>query len=70
MLATSLLAMTQTFSQKKYPDLDIPYKQYTLDNGLKLIVHEDHKAPIVSFNVWYHVGSKMKSQENRVCTPV
>ncbi len=58
LLATSLLAMTQTFSQKKYPDVDIPYKQYTLDNGLKLIVHEDHKAPIVSFNVWYHVGSK------------
>ncbi|MEO1913976.1 MAG: insulinase family protein, partial [Myxococcales bacterium] len=29
-----------------------------LDNGLTLIVHEDHKAPIVAVNVWYHVGSK------------
>lgn len=38
--------------------LEIPYEQYTLDNGLTLIVHEDHKAPIVAVNVWYHVGSK------------
>lgn len=37
---------------------DIPYTKMTLDNGLTLIVHEDHKAPIVSVNIWYHVGSK------------
>ena len=29
-----------------------------LDNGLTLIVHEDHKAPVVAVNIWYHVGSK------------
>ena len=40
------------------PRLDIPYQQFVLDNGLTLIVHEDHKAPIVAVNVWYHVGSK------------
>jgi zinc protease len=39
-------------------NLDIPYKRYVLTNGLTLIVHEDHKAPIVAVNVWYHVGSK------------
>ena len=39
-------------------DVDIKYTQYTLDNGLRLIVHEDHKAPIVAVNLWYHVGSK------------
>ncbi|MFQ6673150.1 MAG: M16 family metallopeptidase [Fidelibacterota bacterium] len=38
--------------------IDIPYEKYVLDNGLTLIVHEDHKAPIVAVNVWYHVGSK------------
>jgi len=38
--------------------IDIPYQKYVLDNGLTLIVHEDHKAPIVAVNVWYHVGSK------------
>ena len=39
-------------------DVDIPFKEFTLDNGLTLIVHEDHKAPIVAVNLWYHVGSK------------
>ena len=39
-------------------EIDIPYEQFVLDNGLRLIVHEDHKAPIAAVNVWYHVGSK------------
>ena len=39
-------------------EIDIPYTRYVLDNGLTLIVHEDHKAPIIAVNVWYHVGSK------------
>ena len=38
--------------------IDIPYTQYTLDNGLRLLVHVDEKAPIAAVNVWYHVGSK------------
>jgi zinc protease len=39
-------------------EIDIPYQKFVLDNGLTLLVHEDHKAPIVAVNVWYHVGSK------------
>ena len=39
-------------------DPDIPFAEFRLDNGLRVIVHEDHKAPIVAVNVWYHVGSK------------
>jgi zinc protease len=39
-------------------DIDIPYTKFVLPNGLTVIVHEDHKAPIVALNVWYHVGSK------------
>ena len=39
-------------------EVDIPYQKFTLDNGLTVIVHEDHKAPIVAVNTWYHVGSK------------
>ncbi len=42
----------------KVPQVDIPYKQYKLKNGLTLVVHEDHKAPIVAVNIWYHTGSK------------
>jgi len=36
----------------------IPFTKFVLPNGLTLLVHEDHKAPIVAVNVWYHVGSK------------
>jgi zinc protease len=43
---------------KKYPEIDIPFTKYVLENGLTLIVHEDHKVPLASFNIWYHVGSK------------
>ncbi len=38
--------------------IDIPYEKFVLGNGLTVIVHEDHKAPIVAVNIWYHVGSK------------
>lgn len=39
-------------------EFDIPHERFVLPNGLTLLVHEDHKAPIVAVNVWYHVGSK------------
>ena len=37
---------------------DIPYTKFVLENGLTVLVHEDHKAPVVAVNLWYHVGSK------------
>ena len=37
---------------------DIPYTKFVLKNGLTLLVHEDHKTPVVAINTWYHVGSK------------
>jgi len=40
------------------PIPDIPYTKFVLDNGLTVLVHEDHKVPIVAVNTWYHVGSK------------
>jgi zinc protease len=39
-------------------DPEIPFDEFYLDNGLRVIVHEDRKAPIVAVTVWYHVGSK------------
>jgi len=39
------------------PKLDIKYSQFTLPNGLTVILHEDHTVPLVSTNMWYHVGS-------------
>ena len=37
--------------------VDIPYQQFTLPNGLRVIVHTDRKAPVVAVSVWYNVGS-------------
>src|SRR5436190_9006013 len=43
-------------------NVDIPYKKFVLTNGLTVLVHEDHKAPIVAVNIWYHVGSKNEKE--------
>ena len=37
--------------------LEVPYTQFTLPNGLRVILHEDHTVPLVTVNVWYDVGS-------------
>jgi zinc protease len=39
------------------PQLQVKYTQFTLPNGLHVIIHEDHSVPIVTVNTWYHVGS-------------
>jgi len=38
--------------------MNIPFAQHTLDNGLRVILHEDHRLPMAAVNLWYHVGSK------------
>lgn len=38
--------------------VDIPFEEFTLKNGLRVIVHTDRKAPIVAVSTWYDVGSK------------
>ncbi|MGA9670597.1 MAG: pitrilysin family protein [Terracidiphilus sp.] len=35
---------------------EIKYERYKLSNGLEVLLHEDHKLPIVSVDIWYHVG--------------
>src|SRR5262252_8154876 len=42
--------------------LNVPVETFTLKNGLKVVVHEDHSAPLVAVNVWYHVGSSREVQ--------
>lgn len=56
--AVPLLVLAQTEGSSTAPRFDIPFEKFVLSNGLTVIVHEDHKAPIVAVNVWYHVGSK------------
>lgn len=38
----------------KIPNLQ--YEKYKLANGLEVILHENHRLPLVAVNVWYHVG--------------
>jgi zinc protease len=37
--------------------ITVPYRQFTLANGLNVILHQDRRVPVVAVNVWYHVGS-------------
>ena len=38
--------------------VNVPYETFTLANGLRVVVHEDRKAPVVAVSIWYNVGSK------------
>ncbi len=48
-------AVAPPFDRETYR---IAENTFVLDNGLTLIVHEDHAVPIVAVNIWYHVGSR------------
>lgn len=37
---------------------DVKYEKYTLPNGMKVILHEDHSLPVATINTWFYVGSK------------
>jgi zinc protease len=60
LFCSSLLPFTILRAAETVADVqvDIPYHKFVLTNGLTLLVHEDHKAPIVAVNLWYHVASK------------
>ena len=42
--------------------IELSYTQFTLPNGLTVILHEDHSVPVVTVNTWYHVGSGRERQ--------
>ena len=50
-------ACASVASAQTPPRLEIKYSQFTLANGLHVVLHEDHSVPVVSVNVWYQVGS-------------
>ncbi len=69
-IIAALLLATPVYAQPVYAQpapapvaaliksVDIPHDQFTLPNGLTVIVHTDRKAPIVAISVWYHIGSR------------
>ncbi len=44
----------------KLPPINV--KEYTLKNGLRVLLHEDKSTPIVTVGVWYHVGAKNETE--------
>ena len=63
LLATTALAAPAPLARpapiaELVKNVSIPWQQFTLANGLRVIVHTDRKAPVVAVSVWYHVGSK------------
>lgn len=59
LIAANMKAETKLIEkvEAKEGNLVIPYSKYQLENGLTLIVHEDHSDPVVHIDVTYHVGS-------------
>ena len=57
LLAISLCPQVLVAQAPAPTPLEVPYVQFTLANGLNVILHRDTSVPVVSVNVWYHVGS-------------
>ncbi|MBP6585074.1 MAG: insulinase family protein, partial [Flavobacterium sp.] len=58
MALSTLLMLGGTISAQK-----VTFEEYTLDNGLHVILHQDNSAPVVITSVMYHVGAKDENPE-------
>ncbi len=57
LLASSLCVLFSATTRAQ----DVPCEKYQLDNGMTVILHEDHSLPVACINIWYYVGSKDES---------
>ena len=57
-LSLALAGAAACASAAAASEIDLAFERFELDNGLRVVVHEDRKAPLVAVSVWYHVGSK------------
>jgi len=55
LIVLAALPLSGQFDRSKF---EIKHHKFVLDNGLTVLVHEDHSVPVVAVNVWYHVGSR------------
>src|SRR5436309_10757217 len=53
----TLCALASILPTLTTAQLAVNYQRFSLSNGLQVILHEDHSVPLVSTNMWYHVGS-------------
>jgi zinc protease len=62
LLASAAPALAQT-SPAPPPGIELAYTEFTLPNGLRVILHEDHSVPMLTVNMWYHVGSAREKEK-------
>jgi zinc protease len=60
--AILVAASSRLTAQQGAPQIDVPNTQFDLPNGLHVILHEDHTVPVLTVNVWYHVGSAREKE--------
>jgi predicted Zn-dependent peptidase len=58
-----LSALLLLISSAVFGQTQIKFDRFSLENGLKVILHEDHTTPNVVISVLYHVGSKNEKPE-------
>jgi len=61
LLITCLLLSSVLLGRAQSNKID--FTEYTLDNGLHVILHQDRSTPIVAVSVMYHVGSKNEAED-------
>lgn len=57
LVAAATVFATAGYGKKSADAGEIKFEEHTLDNGLRVVLSEDHSVPVVAVNVWYHVGS-------------
>ena len=59
-LALLLIANVFNVRSAQAKPLNIPVVYYKLPNGLKVVISEDHMAPVVAVAVYYNVGMRLE----------
>src|ERR1043166_9761429 len=62
-VALAAPAAAQTPAAAPPSKIELPYTEFTLPDGLRVILHEDHSVPMVTVNMWYHVGSAREKEK-------
>src|SRR5690554_5639005 len=63
LLGTALATALLCFGASAQAQNEIKFKEFELDNGLRVIMHQDNTTPITAVSVLYHVGSKNENPE-------
>lgn len=63
LFASTLITAFLCIGLNVYAQNEIKFKEFKLDNGLNVIMHQDKTTPIVAVSVLYHVGSKNENPE-------